>query len=272
MSAVQVRTSPWQPRAAAAALLAWPAGGPARIAHLLQGAWQAWARDWGLDAAAGEAPLACSEAAAAYVPGDAWAALGRGTRGTAWTCAAPDEEALLAQALFAAPDAATPIVREVVAACRADVQARLACALQLAGTGGDGAPPPAAWQPWSGALLAVLPGGRRVLLEAALVRALLPPGRSEGRSQAARAPLVGVQRAAAALTLPLQVRLAPCEVDLGSLQDLRPGDVLRLPHRLDAPAAVTGPDGQALFGGWLVRRHERKAVELAPAGAPGAMP
>jgi flagellar motor switch protein FliM len=69
------------------------------------------------------------------------------------------------------------------------------------------------------------------------------------------------------LTLPLQVRLEACEVDIGRLQDLQPGDVVRLPHRLDAPAAVVGPGGQPLFGGYLVRRRGRKAVELAPVGA-----
>jgi hypothetical protein len=168
----------------------------------------------------------------------------------------------LARALFGAAEACTPVLAEVVAMCRADAHARLADALQLARCDGEG-PPAGAWRPWSGALLASLPMGWRVLLDAALVRSLLPPPARE--APATPAPLVPLQRAAAALALPLQVHLEGCEVDIGSLQDLRPGDVVRLPHPLDAPAAVVARDGQPLFGGYLVRRRGRKAVELVPA-------
>jgi hypothetical protein len=140
--------------------------------------------------------------------------------------------------------------------------------LQLVPGAAECVPPPrGAWRPWSGALLVSLPLCGDVLLDAALVRAVLPARPVAAGAAGARAPLVPLHRAAAALTLPLQVRLEACEVDIGNLQDLQPGDVVRLPHRLDAPAAVVGRDGQPLFGGYLVRRRGRKAVELAPVAA-----
>jgi flagellar motor switch protein FliN len=80
--------------------------------------------------------------------------------------------------------------------------------------------------------------GWRVLLDAALVRSLLPPPARE--APVTPAPLVPLQRAAAALALPLQVHLEGCEVDIGSLQDLRPGDVVRLQVRVGEAAMSIG--------------------------------
>ncbi|HEY0824824.1 MAG TPA: FliM/FliN family flagellar motor C-terminal domain-containing protein, partial [Ramlibacter sp.] len=124
--------------------------------------------------------------------------------------------------------------------------------------------------PWSGSVLVSLPGGARVLLGAALVRILVAWADDAGASQAAWSaptPRVPVDRALAGIALNLQVHLEGCELSVGSLQDLQIGDVLRLQHRVDAPAAVTLPDGAPLFNGFLARTRGRKAVELAPAVA-----
>jgi hypothetical protein len=67
----------------------------------------------------------------------------------------------------------------------------------------------------------------------------------------------------------VRVHLEGCELALGVLQDLRPGDLLRVRHRVDAPASVHAPQGALLFRGFLAARGGSKAVELAPVGEKG---
>lgn len=62
----------------------------------------------------------------------------------------------------------------------------------------------------------------------------------------------------------LRAELAPAVVDIGTLQSLRIGDVLTLPHRLDEPLKLR-PDGgttEVACVGYLGARDGRRAVEL----------
>ncbi len=75
-----------------------------------------------------------------------------------------------------------------------------------------------------------------------------------------------VLAAIAARSVTLRVELAPVEVDLGTLQSLRVGDVLTLPHRLEQPLDLHAPDAPATVActAYLGSRDGRRAVELIP--------
>ena len=64
-------------------------------------------------------------------------------------------------------------------------------------------------------------------------------------------------------SLPLWVALSDVEIELGSLQTLAPGDVIRLPHLLDVPLNVYLGDGDDIVcTACLGQRQGRRAVEL----------
>lgn len=108
--------------------------------------------------------------------------------------------------------------------------------------------------------------GARVVATAAAVENLLPAKAPDSAAapRPGAAPLVAIAIALADTRISLHVQLQECDVDLGLLQRLRPGDVLRVPHRLDAPALVRTAGGNALFQGFLARSQRRRAVELVP--------
>lgn len=109
-----------------------------------------------------------------------------------------------------------------------------------------------------------LPFGARLLLAADIVRKLVaaaaPPAT---RAVATRETLLGIPEAIGEKELRVQVHLAGCEIEIGTLQDLQVGDVLRLRQGIDKPASVSVEDGTPIFGGFLVRSGGRKAIELA---------
>jgi flagellar motor switch protein FliM len=65
----------------------------------------------------------------------------------------------------------------------------------------------------------------------------------------------------------VEARLLACELDVATLQRVRIGDVVRLPHPLDRPLTVHGADDRSLFTGFLARSGGRKAIELASLAA-----
>ena len=163
----------------------------------------------------------------------------------------------------------TDVLLEIAESCQRDALTRLAPALRLEGADDLPEISGAVFAPWSGSVLAVLPGGGHMLMQGGVVERLLQvvdqPPASAARTRAA--PLVSLTQAMASMSLPIQVQLEGCELAIASLQDLQAGDVLRLRHRLDAPLAVTADGGKLLFGGFLARSRGRKVIELAPAGA-----
>lgn len=110
----------------------------------------------------------------------------------------------------------------------------------------------------------MLPCEASLLLEAQVVQRLAarsepPASRAVGRDP----PLASLATALAPVALPLQVALEGCELGLAELQGLKPGDVLRLGHRVQAPADVRDLAGRVLFSGWLAASRGHLAVELA---------
>jgi hypothetical protein len=104
-----------------------------------------------------------------------------------------------------------------------------------------------------------------LLLEAGVVRRLL--GLPDSRP--GRRALFPVDVAMAARALRVEVVLQGCELPLGELAGLQPGDVLRLQHPVDHPARVRHAGAGFLFHAWLARSRGKRAAELAAAGAEG---
>jgi len=128
-------------------------------------------------------------------------------------------------------------------------------------------------QPWSGALgLRLSVAGMDVLL--------VVDARSMHRWAAARTPaapvaraeprttLVPIAKAVAPCTAQLSVELAPVDIGLGVLANLRLGDVLRTSHRLETPLRVLGradraaDRGELLCEAFLGQQGDLRAVEL----------
>jgi hypothetical protein len=133
---------------------------------------------------------------------------------------------------------------------------------ELAGPAAD------SFKVWSGCVVVSTPGSRRMprnlLLNAECVRALLA---SQGRGVAApaswpRMTLTPLAHALVDRKLPIRVELSACELDLGSLQGLRVGDIIPLPHSLDAPLLVSTTQEIPVCAGFLGRQGGFKAIEL----------
>lgn len=118
------------------------------------------------------------------------------------------------------------------------------------------------WKAGSGAVVAEVSfgGSTAVLaLNPALVRALL---RGARRQSGMETPL---DSAAAALSngrLPLQVLVGEAQLELGLLQTIVVGDVIRLDARADQPLQVVNADGVRLCGAYLGTRGVQKSIQL----------
>lgn len=75
-------------------------------------------------------------------------------------------------------------------------------------------------------------------------------------------PLVSIEQALQHHPLSLNVMLNQAEVTLGTLQALRPNDVLCLPHPLQQPLLLKTDNGAALCSAYLGQRQTRRAVAL----------
>jgi hypothetical protein len=261
-----IRTKPladWLPPESARPLLAWSANQRDALAAALARALAGWREAWGLPESTHA--VQCEEAASETVLREGWRSLGE----AAWLLVPADANIALAQSLFGETTDSTPMAAAVAADCARDAEHRIAAVLDLAPDAGlPLAPAPGAGQPWSGAVQADLPDlpGCTLLVGPDAMRAWCQRAgvRHEGTEvRSARVPLCSATEAMGSRTVAVNVELAGCEIDLGTLQGLQVGDVVRLPHALDAPARVTGSDGQLLFDGFLVAQQGRKAIELA---------
>jgi hypothetical protein len=238
-------------------LYGWTAHQLAGLAARADAPWQAWIQAWGLEGAgAVEARALTREPAARWVL--AWEGGGR----RAWLQAGAAD--VLGAGLFALQGLPrTPVARAVADAAAADAVRALAQALglEVRTPAASGPPPDGAFD---GAVHLALPlagEALRVVLDAACVAALVEP--APAAAAPPRAPLVALEAALARRRLRLQVELGACELDLGTLQGLRVGDVLPLPLGLDAPARMLDAGGQHLCDAYIGRQGGSKAVELA---------
>jgi hypothetical protein len=162
------------------------------------------------------------------------------------------------------------LASEVADACERDAWSRIRAALDLRPGSPEDLPALASTaSPWAGAVVANLPLGMRMLMTATLVDALLKRrGIARSLAPSPRGGLVAVREALSNTSYAVEVQLDGCEIEIGALQDLQVGDVLRIQHPLDAPASVRSDGGATLFNGFLARSRGRKAVELAPRSGP----
>lgn len=240
-------------------LRAWRDADLVRVAGIVQSACDAWARDWEVS---DDTNIACQGAAREMATGNEWRSLGRHGDARAWMRWGAEEDARLAAGWFNVAAASTPVVRDLVAACRTALMQCLARALRLGESGDDQPPAEGVFARWSGAVTASLSCGGMLLMDAGVMQSLAH-ARSAVR---ARGGLVGIGAAMGSAPIDLRVELQGCDLALGALQSLRPGDVLRLSHRVDAPATIFDDRGHAVFRGWLARMRGRRAVELAALG------
>lgn len=135
----------------------------------------------------------------------------------------------------------------------------------------DAAPAPGFW---SGALEVQISwwGARiRLLLDGSSIQQILNDHAPESlkphlQATSGRAPAsvkVGVVQALSGNTVELRAELNAVELSLGQIQALILGDVIPIPHRLDAPAKILDRDGRILCVGWLGKQQTQMAVELA---------
>ena len=243
-------------------LHAWTDAALVQLASHVDGIVRAWAGEWGVSSPS-LAPVRCQACGRGTEFGGRWKCFRHDQGDGAWLQWGEGSGAALADALFGVRDCKTPVVSAVLAACRDDAVLRLAAALRVSPRSGDAAcSAPAQAGPWSGTVLLSLPWGGRLVLEAGVVKPLLPPAEPL-RSKALASALVRVTEALANHPTRLHACLDPCEFALAELRDLRPGDVLRLTHPVTAPITLADPAGASLFDGWLAQRAGLKAVELA---------
>lgn len=191
---------------------------------------------------------------------------GRKGPAAAWFMPSEAFTANVFEALFGRA-ATSPIALKVAQVCATDAACRLIAALGLDALEAAQAPVPDHSSSWSGDVMATLPLGAVLLLDAPCMQALL-----EHCGMAADVPnpgvkslpLVPIVQALKDVPFQLQVHLEGCEVLFGDVQELQVGDVLRVKHSLELPAEVRSEEGVTLFRGYLACSQGRKAVELVP--------
>ncbi|HSW16771.1 MAG TPA: FliM/FliN family flagellar motor C-terminal domain-containing protein [Ramlibacter sp.] len=294
MTPARQGAGPWLLPQSAQALRAWTAQQHDELANSLGQAFAAWSDAWGLGRPADAVRCGPPRPASLRVQG--WLPLRRaeGAAAVAWLQLASHLEDRLADAWFPAPDSgprgplANAVLSQARSACIADLAAVLglqSVANQDASEGGSAPTQPGvdatphvelAW-PWSGAVQAALPGplgGRIVLAGDAMQTWLRQRGqlRAPRPRSAARSALTAVAGAAASRAVGLRAHLTGCEIPLGALLALRPGDVVRLPHALMSPATLVDDAGRAQLTAWLGRSGARRAVQLAEPSLPDQPP
>ena len=257
--------SAWRPPGVARPLVCWRDAQLRTLLQALDGALADWVAQWGLQVLA---PVSSSplEGLDTSLP---WQRLQVPGLAASWLHSTPDTAERLGALLFAVSRAMGPVAASVAVRCEHDALARVLAALDLLGaTLSSGRPEASDFHPWTGGIRAHLPPplGWQILLGAdamdAWCRRHGPIGSPPPSALAP--PLTCAVDAAAALAVTLGVELAGCELDLGTLQGLQPGDVVRVQHRIDAPATVMSAGGVPLFRAYLGRRAGSRAVELAP--------
>jgi len=121
--------------------------------------------------------------------------------------------------------------------------------------------PSSLFEPGSGAVeIACRPLGLHAIADRSVWRTVAPPTLANQHSRSPLAPLEAALRGGGARAR-LDVMLGSVEIGLASLSDLRPGDVLTLPSRLDEGIDVLC-EGRPLAQAVLGAVHERKCVRL----------
>lgn len=256
----------WLPASAARDLVWWDAPGLAQLCADLTQAARAWGLAWGMDTAGLRAVAEPALALPDIEPGSTTLCC-RGAQ-VGWATGEDAARAALLRSLFAELPSTVDLATHVTAECHADALQRLAVVL-----GAEvGQEPPATPFPSSGVRTGS--GALRVGFEGAPIAGLLLSGaatqvwrarralatapRTAQRGEALCAPATAIGERPVAM----HAEIAGCELELGTLQALQVGDVLRLRHPLRDPATVSDTSGTPLFCGHLGQLRGAMALEL----------
>lgn len=258
----------WLPASAARDLVWWDAPALTQLCADLAQAVRAWGLAWGVDTMGLDVVAEPRETVIDVTPGSTTLCC----RGAAvgWAIGEGDARAALLRSLFADLLSTIGLARHVTEECHADALQRLAVVMG-AEVDQQAVPTPLTAtdvRTGSGALQVRFDGVpvAGLLLSGAATqvwrarRALSTEARTPERGAALCAPAAAIGERPVAMN----AELAGCELDLGTLQALQVGDVLRLRHSLRDPAIVADSDGTPLFSGHLGQLQGAMALELAP--------
>jgi flagellar motor switch/type III secretory pathway protein FliN len=189
----------------------------------------------------------------------------------AWVAMEPGFDRGLRRAFFPdetgeAGELSTSLAAEVAGTARGDLAATLIAAMRgkqtVARARLDPEEPPA-WLLANGsgavALDLTLEGASmRILVASAELPRPAPEAREPGR------PLVHTADALQHAPVTVAVQIGTVELELGAVQALAPGDVIRLGTKIGEPLALTASDGTALCRGHLGKHDGVRAVDLVP--------
>lgn len=270
------------PKAAAQPLYWWSTAELAEMARRLQPLWEAWLRDWAVQPDTDSMRAECLGAVdGPALAAAAWSPLGSNAGAMAWIHVAGDFAAPGASLLFGSLAGGRPPIGQgpIASAVWREAEGELVQALRrcLGVTGDDrmGSPGEQLFKPWAGAVVASLgsdsTSGVKLLLNPQALQPLLAVCKPRSAQAPVQAPvpaeLCSVEAAVSGYDVQIQVTLKPCELDLGTLSELRLGDIIPLPHSLDAPLIVS-IGRNALCAGFLGRRGAARAIELASEASP----
>lgn len=259
------------PAPAAEPLRAWSGAQLREIAEQVRPAWREWLSSWSTGADAAEDTVTTSRADESGASTREWLGLGERDGGMAWLAGGEEQAQRLVHGLLFGElptrnGEAGAIAAQVRSEASGELLAALRAALGISPQATQSPPGDSSWHRWSGAIelvLACKDAQLHLLLDGACVAAIC------GHSQAAKPPqaanLDPVAGAIQSRTITLSAVLQPFELDLGSLTQLRPGDVLPLEHSLDAELMLVDRDGGNVFGGFLGRAGHRRALQLTAA-------
>jgi hypothetical protein len=245
----------------------------ARLRDLVSGVLARWARAWGIAEDAISIPSA--EPAAAAWPAlrarDAWRQQWSGASGAAWCDWDADGPREVGQLVFPPDERLAPDARPGALAAAGAAAAFDDLLAGLRGLCcGDGADvallralPPDAARAGSGAACVTVALGRArigMLLDDACVWHTLGARPGEALPRLAK---VAPDKALARIPVTLTVRAGDVELGAGTLLGVGVGDVIALPLGLDAPMSIALAGGAEICKGFIGRRGDRLAVEIA---------
>ena len=231
-----------------------------QLSNVLAAPWTAWLSGW--HAAATGVSVRCLPAHdAANLR--SWDVFGAAGASSAWWDRTLDVESTKT-ALFR-PEGhvgATSIAVALEQRSRLALQVRLVEALGLLTSAGDASVTSTQFEPWSGSVmvhLAASSWSTWLLLNGACVTALIgSPAARDDRQAASH-----VEDGLSAMSVRASIEVSGCELTLGDLEAIRCGDILRLPHSLEDPLAVT-VEARRVCAAFLGARNGLLAVELGP--------
>lgn len=247
----------------------WSASALDSLSRRIEPVWRAWAKRWDLPAEPVESFNAHEAPASAPVEWQPWQADACAATPWAWVAVAQDTPAVVIAGLMFKHGNAGAIGAEVAGRAWGEFSDELASLLGRAPSAelpSFGGPRSAAWSGSVRVRLAWGPGDAPSLWLHLSADSVAPMLRDTRRPwQGHMAPITAsVLGAMAHQPVTLRVELGTTELDLGTLQSLRVGDVLTLSHRLDAPLTLRPADAQApvACAGYLGARNGRRAIEV----------